>query len=58
MSDERLNIDLKGAGPFRLGQYVLRLLDIVRGLRRENRLLSRELDRLKRENEDLKKNFP
>ena len=54
----KLDIDLKTNNPFRLGQYVLRLIDLVKSLRNDIKTRDKEIAQLRKELEELKKNFP
>ena len=47
-----VNINLKTINPFRLGQYILKLLDVIKELRIDIKTLICEIRRLNAENEE------
>lgn len=56
MRPKDIKIDIpKTSNPFRLGQYILKLVDVIKELRQENKSQQRQIQNLQQEIEELKK---
>ncbi len=58
MASENIKIDMpKTNNPFKLSQYILKLIDVIRKLKQNIKDLAKVNENLKAENEELKKNW-
>jgi hypothetical protein len=64
MTIGNLKIDLKTKNPFKLGQYILRLIDLIKALQKDIKAKEKEIIvkdkeniQLRKELEEVKKNF-